>query len=62
MVLGKIDLDPCAPIKPEERMVPTAEYYTVKSNGPAHYWFGKVFVNPPYARGVTSWWVTKLDN
>lgn len=40
------DLDPCAPIK---RPWPTAKaHYTIRGNGLAKPWHGRVWCNPPY--------------
>ena len=45
---GTIDLDPCSNSEGEPN-VPALNYYTEKTNGLAHNWFGKVFMNHPYS-------------
>ena len=45
---GTIDLDPCSNSEGEPN-VPALNYYTEKTNGLAHDWFGKVFMNHPYS-------------
>ena len=48
---GPFDLDPCA--TPENAKCPN--YYTEERNGLIRPWRGKVFVNPPYGRGIKVW-------
>ena len=51
--LGPFDLDPCSPIL---RPWDTAKYhYTVSDNGFIKEWFGRVWLNPPYGRGMYEW-------
>ena len=51
--LGTFDLDPCAPIV---RPWDTAKrHFTIKDNGLAQEWQGRVFLNPPYGRDTTKW-------
>ncbi len=45
---GTIDLDPCSNSEGNPN-VPANNYYTEKSNGLAHDWHGKVFMNHPYS-------------
>ena len=45
---GTIDLDPCSNSEGEPN-VPALNYYTEKTNGLAHDWHGKVFMNHPYS-------------
>lgn len=54
--LGAIDLDPCAD---PERTVPAAEHLTEVENGLGRQWSGRVYMNPPYGRGIIAW-TTKL--
>ena len=54
--LGTIDLDPCAD---DARSVPARAYYTEADNGLGHQWSGRVYMNPPYGRGIIAW-TTKL--
>lgn len=48
---GPFDLDPCA--TPENAKC--KNYYTSENNGLVQPWWGKVFVNPPYGRGIGAW-------
>ena len=51
-VMGGIDLDPCA--DPGCR-VPATWHYTEKIDGLRRPWRGRVFLNPPYGRGIGAW-------
>jgi hypothetical protein len=49
---SSFDLDPCAP---EVRPWPTARrHFTAKDNGLLKPWAGRVWLNPPYSRGLIS--------
>lgn len=48
---GPFDLDPCA--SDENHLCP--HYFTQETNGLAHPWFGKVFMNPPYGPTIGLW-------
>lgn len=37
------------------------QFYDVESNGLTSEWFGRVFVNPPYGRGLIHWVQKALD-
>jgi hypothetical protein len=52
--LGEIDLDPCAE---PERSVPAKRHIVglEGQDGLAEPWAGRVFVNPPYGRGIKRW-------
>ena len=45
---GTIDLDPCSNSEGDPN-VPANNYYNEKTNGLAHDWHGKVFMNHPYS-------------
>ena len=45
---GTIDLDPCCN-DVDSPNVPALNYYTEETNGLAHDWHGKVFMNHPYS-------------
>lgn len=49
--LGPLDLDVCA--SPENAKC--ARYFTKVDDGLAHPWRGKVWMNPPYGRGIGAW-------
>lgn len=56
--LGPFDLDPCASVTQPWSCARKA--YTVEQDGLAHYWFGSVWLNPPYGPH-TSRWVRRLS-
>lgn len=51
--LGKIDLDPCAPINPPWKIA--EKTYTILDNGLIQPWEGFVFCNPPYGSKTGTW-------
>lgn len=52
--LGAFDTDPCAPEEnPAWANTPTA--YTETDNGLIQPWEGRVWLNPPYGRGIEKW-------
>jgi hypothetical protein len=51
--LGKFDLDPCTPINPPFVHAPVN--FTIVENGLEKDWFGRVFLNPPYGKGMELW-------
>ncbi len=51
--LGKFDLDPCTPISPP--FIHAVHNFTIKDNGLIKEWFGRVFLNPPYGKGMEKW-------
>ena len=57
--LGEFDLDPCSPINPP--FVHAKNNLTVKENGLNKIWFGRVYMNPPYGKGMEMW-IEKLKN
>ena len=57
--LGEFDLDPCSPINPP--FVHAKNNFTVKENGLNKIWFGRVYMNPPYGKGMEMW-IEKLKN
>jgi phage N-6-adenine-methyltransferase len=54
--LGKIDLDPCA----DDGNPHAARHFTKQQDGLVQLWHGRIFVNPPYGRGVIDKWIRKL--
>jgi hypothetical protein len=51
--LGHFDLDPCCP---SDMPWKTAEVmFTEEDDGLAKPWCGKVWLNPPYGRGIADW-------
>jgi hypothetical protein len=45
----QFDLDPCAPTGGVP-WTPAIRYYDLEDNGLTSYWFGKVWLNPPYGK------------
>jgi len=51
--LGDFDLDPCTPIDPP--FVHAKTNYNITDNGLQKEWFGRVYLNPPYGKGMDKW-------
>jgi hypothetical protein len=51
--LGIFDLDPCSPINPP--FVHANHNFTIVDDGLTKQWFGRVYMNPPYGRGMELW-------
>jgi phage N-6-adenine-methyltransferase len=60
-VLGAIDLDPASNDVAQET-VRAARYHTVETDGLAHHWSGRVWMNPPYTARVINQFIEKLAN
>lgn len=51
-ILSPFDLDPCAPMAP---LWPTAQtMWNKQDDGLSKDWFGRVWLNPPYSRPLTT--------
>jgi hypothetical protein len=51
----RFDLDPCSP-GPAKSFVPADTHYVLpENNGLSDPWFGRVWLNPPYGRGMDVW-------
>lgn len=59
-LLGAIDLDPCSNSIGEPN-IPAKKHYTIKDDGLAQKWHGKVYLNPPYGSEISKW-IQKLTN
>lgn len=59
VVLGDIDTDPATAAKPQT-WIKAKTFYTAETDGLAHPWSGRVFLNPPYARGLMQQFIDKL--
>lgn len=57
--LGEFDLDPCTPINPP--FVHAKYNFNLNDDGLTKKWFGRVYMNPPYGRGMEKW-IEKLKN
>ena len=56
--LGNFDLDPCTP---KEMPWDTArKRHTIKENGLAERWFGRVWLNPPFDRRFVGGWMRRM--
>jgi transcriptional regulator with XRE-family HTH domain len=53
-VFGRFDLDPCSPRRTRTR-VGARQHWTEADDGLSMPWFGVVFMNPPYGRGLGAW-------
>ena len=53
-VMGGIDLDPCSNSR-DEPAVPAATIYTKEDDGLVNPWHGRIYLNPPWGRGIERW-------
>jgi hypothetical protein len=51
--LGEFDLDPCCPI--DAPFYHAKNHYTIIDDGLSKVWKGRVYLNPPYGRGMELW-------
>ena len=58
-VLGTIDLDP-ASCALANQTVQATHYYSLLDDGLTKPWFGNVWLNPPYGKGVMALFATKF--
>lgn len=58
-VLGQIDCDPATHAAAQLR-IRAISYYTAAENGLGRQWLGRVFLNPPYERGLIEKFAIKL--
>lgn len=56
---GTIDLDPCSNSHADPN-VPAREHFTREDDGLSRAWHGRVYMNPPYVRGVIDTWIEKV--
>ena len=57
-VLGKFDLDPCAPIlRPWDT---ATHHFTIDDDGLSQLWFGRVWLNPPFNRYERGKWMRRM--
>lgn len=52
-VLGKFDIDPCAPVTPPWRTATT--HFSKSDDGLSMPWKGRVWLNPPFGREAVKW-------
>jgi phage N-6-adenine-methyltransferase len=58
-VMGSIDLDP-ASCKSAQKHIKARRFFTAEQDGLSQDWFGKVWLNPPYSRGLREKFTRKL--
>jgi hypothetical protein len=51
--LGEFDLDPCSPVNAP--FVHAKNNFNIEDNGLSKDWSGRVYLNPPYGRGMELW-------
>jgi len=51
--LGEFDLDPCSPVNAP--FLHAKYNFTILDDGLNREWFGRVYLNPPYGRGMELW-------
>lgn len=51
--LGDFDLDPCTPVNPP--FTHAKSNYTIEDDGLSKKWVGRVYMNPPYGKGMEIW-------
>lgn len=49
------DLDPCSPGPRVVPWIPASRHYTQADDGLLRPWSGRVWLNPPYGRGIDRW-------
>lgn len=58
-VMGGIDVDP-ASNEIAQRTVKATTYYTAETDGLAHEWHGRVWMNPPFGKALIGKFISKL--
>jgi hypothetical protein len=56
----RFDLDPASPGAKHVPWVPATIHYTIEQDGLSLPWFGVVWLNPPFGRGIINSWVRKF--
>jgi phage N-6-adenine-methyltransferase len=59
LAMGGIDLDP-ATSKHGQEQIKAAQYFTSEENGLSKEWYGRVWLNPPYAQPLIYQFIEKL--
>lgn len=58
-VMGGIDTDPASSVI-ANKAIGATEFYTIADDGLNQDWYGRVWLNPPYAKGLVEKFVDKL--
>ena len=58
-VMGGVDLDPASSLQ-ANGIVQASDYFTIEDDGLSQEWGGRVWLNPPYARGLVDRFCAKL--
>jgi hypothetical protein len=53
-LLGQIDLDPCSNSRFHPN-IPALKHYVQDDDGLNQTWYGRLYLNPPYGRGIINW-------
>jgi len=61
VVMSVIDLDPASSSLANENVKATT-YFDEKTNGLEQVWFGNIWMNPPYAQPLISFFIDKLES
>jgi hypothetical protein len=51
----RFDLDPCSPGPAVVPWIPVRTHYTRADDGLTQPWYGRIWLNPPYGRGIDRW-------
>lgn len=60
-VMGWIDLDPASSEK-ANKIIKAGKIYTIEDDGLSHQWFGNIWLNHPFGRGLNDKWIKYLFN
>jgi len=58
--MGEIDVDPASCEVANNELIKADKYFDKETNGLIQEWYGRVWLNPPYGRGLIESFVDKL--